>query len=120
MTDQVDNTHNPTPATEPLALRLSEGLGPLSEATRTLAVLTGKRHWYWSNEYGAHGEGVYSAGEATVYALREVRRAVAAESERCCRLIAVQMDSEEVARRTILAIRAGDDFHGVDDPVLRV
>jgi hypothetical protein len=28
MTDQVDNTHNPTPVTEPLALRLSEGLGP--------------------------------------------------------------------------------------------
>lgn len=28
MTDQIDNTHNPTLATEPLALRLSEGLGP--------------------------------------------------------------------------------------------
>ncbi len=27
MTDQDSNTHNPTPATEPLALRLSEGLG---------------------------------------------------------------------------------------------
>ena len=28
MTDQVTDAHNPTPATEPLALRLSEGLGP--------------------------------------------------------------------------------------------
>lgn len=28
MTDQDDNTHSPTLATEPLALRLSEGLGP--------------------------------------------------------------------------------------------
>jgi hypothetical protein len=27
MTDQTDNTHNTPPATEPLALRLSEGLG---------------------------------------------------------------------------------------------
>ena len=27
MTDQANNTHNPTPAAEPLALRLSEGLG---------------------------------------------------------------------------------------------
>ncbi len=27
MTDQVTGTHSPTPATEPLALRLSEGLG---------------------------------------------------------------------------------------------
>lgn len=27
MTDQVDNTHDPGPAAEPLALRLSEGLG---------------------------------------------------------------------------------------------
>ena len=28
MTDQDRNTHNPTPADQPLALRLSEGLGP--------------------------------------------------------------------------------------------
>jgi len=27
MTDQSDNTHSPTPAAEPLALRLSGGLG---------------------------------------------------------------------------------------------
>ena len=27
MTDQADNTHTPAPAAEPLALRLSEGLG---------------------------------------------------------------------------------------------
>lgn len=27
MIDQADNTHSPTPATEPLALRLSDGLG---------------------------------------------------------------------------------------------
>jgi hypothetical protein len=32
MTDQADNTHDPTPATEPLALRLSEGLGPTLRA----------------------------------------------------------------------------------------
>lgn len=37
MTDQVDNTHNPTPATEPLALRLSEGLGPVVEVRGMLA-----------------------------------------------------------------------------------
>jgi hypothetical protein len=30
MTDQVDNTHSTTPAAEPLALRLSEGLGAWS------------------------------------------------------------------------------------------
>ena len=35
MTDQDRNTHNPVPATEPLALRLSEGLGPLDQ-TRAL------------------------------------------------------------------------------------
>ena len=29
MTTKDTDTHNPTPATEPLALRLSEGLGPL-------------------------------------------------------------------------------------------
>ena len=28
MTDQVTDTHSSPPATEPLALRLSEGLGP--------------------------------------------------------------------------------------------
>jgi len=31
MTDQDTDTHGPTPATEPLALRLSEGLGPNAE-----------------------------------------------------------------------------------------
>ena len=31
MTDQSDNTHNPTPAAEPLALRLSGGLGGSAE-----------------------------------------------------------------------------------------
>jgi len=47
--------------------------------------------------------------------------AVAAERERCCRIVAVQRDDDryDVARRTILAIRAGDDFHDVDDDVLR-
>ena len=44
--------------------------------------------------------------------------AVAAERERCCRVVVVQRDDRlwEVARRTILAIRAGDDYVGdVDD-----
>lgn len=31
MTDQVTDTHNTPPATEPAALRLSEGLGPTAE-----------------------------------------------------------------------------------------
>jgi hypothetical protein len=46
---------------------------------------------------------------------------VAAERERCCRIVAVQRDDDryDVARRTILAIRAGDDFFYVDDDVLR-
>ena len=47
-----------------------------------------------------------------------LRAAVAAERERCCRVVVVQRDDRmwEVARRTILAIRAGDDYFGdVDD-----
>ena len=44
---------------------------------------------------------------------------VAAERDRCCRVVAVQRDDDLDARRTILAIRAGDDYHDVDDDVLR-
>ena len=42
----------------------------------------------------------------------------AAERERCCRVVVVQRDDRlwDVARRTILAIRAGDDYFGdIDD-----
>ena len=53
-------------------------LSPLPEATRTLAVVAGKRHWFYTHEYGAHGEGVYSAGQVVAYTLAEVQRAVAA------------------------------------------
>lgn len=40
--------------------------------------------------------------------------AVAAERARCCRVVVVQCDDArlDVARRTILAIREGDDYHG--------
>jgi hypothetical protein len=51
---------------------------------------------------------------ARAYAEQEL----AAERERCCRVVVVQRDDRmwEVARRTILAIRAGDDYVGdVDD-----
>lgn len=46
--------------------------------------------------------------------LPAIDAAVAAERERCCRVVVVQCDDArlEVARRTILAIRAGDDYHG--------
>ena len=46
------------------------------------------------------------------------RACMDAERERCCRVVVVQRDDRlwEVARRTILAIRAGDDYVGdVDD-----
>ncbi len=45
MTDQVTDTHNPVPATEPLALRLSEGLGPLSPERATVAALRKCAEW---------------------------------------------------------------------------
>lgn len=58
MTSETDNTHNPKPATEPLALRLSEGLGawvptaqrlPEEETTVLLmrkgAIVIGERRW---------------------------------------------------------------------------
>ena len=45
MTDQVDNTHRPTPATEPLAIRLSEGLGGTATAADELKAAV-------SNAYG--------------------------------------------------------------------
>jgi hypothetical protein len=50
---------------------------------------------------------------------REIELEVDAERERCCRLVAVQSadDGAHVAKRTILAIRAGDDFLGADADV---
>lgn len=56
--------------------------------------------------------------EAAADEIERLRAAVAAERERCCRVVVVQRDDRmwEVARRTILAIRAGDDYFGdVDD-----
>ena len=51
---------------------------------------------------------------ARLYSEAELDAAVAAERERCCRVVVVQCDDArlDVARRTILAIRAGDDYHG--------
>jgi hypothetical protein len=50
---------------------------------------------------------------------REIELEVGAERERCCRLVAVQSadDGSHVAKRTILAIRAGDDFLDADADV---
>ena len=54
MSDQVTDTHSPTPATEPLALRLSEGLGlaPERAGQPRLMTVTPEQadnmhgHWY--------------------------------------------------------------------------
>lgn len=63
----------------------------------------------------------YLRGVHLLYDQAAIDAAVAAERERCCRVVAVQRDDDryDVARRTILAICAGDDFHAVDDDVLR-
>jgi hypothetical protein len=71
---------------------------------------------YWQ----AHGTptGAVLALKAAVDEIERLRAAVAAERERCCRVVVVQRDDRmwDVARRTILAIRAGDDYVGdVDD-----
>ena len=54
MTDQVDNAYGPVHVTEPLALRLSEGLGQLVEAAGMVNYLN---HGAASNVYseGCHG-----------------------------------------------------------------
>lgn len=61
-----------------------------------------------------HGEQYVRLADAEA----EIDARVAAERERCCRVVVVQRDDRlwEVAHRTILAIRAGDDYVGdVDD-----
>jgi hypothetical protein len=70
-----------------------ENLGPLPDATRTLAVRAGNRHWFYTHEHDAHGEGVYSAGQVVAYTLAEVQRAVAAERERCAALVQANADA---------------------------
>jgi hypothetical protein len=109
MTDKLPDTHSHSPATEPLALRLSEGLGAWVFA------------WF-ARRY--EDLGVFDDGPEALTleaACQLVADAQAAERERCCRIVAVQRDDDryDVARRTILAIRAGHDFHDVDDDVLR-
>ena len=98
--------HQETP---PSKVASNDQLGQLPEPhlhAQALAVMNAG----W--ERGGH---VYSADQMRAYAAA----AVAVERERCCRVVAVQRDDDLDARRTILAIRAGDDFHNVDDDVLR-
>ena len=45
MTDKATNTHNPAPATEPLALRLSEGLGPTPTLVERLRLERRATRW---------------------------------------------------------------------------
>lgn len=91
----------------PTQFGLSEGLGPLPQDTlrqQSFTILSRLQ-----------------SGTENVVRLDTALAAVAAERERCCRVVAVQRDDDryDLARRTILAIRAGDDFYGIDDDVLR-
>jgi len=74
---------------------------------------------YFLLRNGPNFDGAIGNVEAALWAAFAAVQA--AERERCCRIVAVQRDDDryDVARRTILAIRAGDDFHDVDDDVLR-
>ena len=84
MTTKDSNTHNPTPADQPLALRLSEGLGPLVEAAGMVNLLN-------------HGSGscVYSEGcnGVTQEHLERFAELVRAdERERICTAIKAEDD----------------------------
>lgn len=72
MTDQADNPHSSSPAAEPLALRLSAGLGPLPEETlRQQAFVILSR---------------LQSGTEDVVRLDTALAALAAERERCAKV----------------------------------
>lgn len=82
MTDQADNTHNPTPANEPLALRLSEGLGPLPE-------YADKFRPRWFGDVGG-----FTGAQMRLYALD----AVAAERARWAKMLHERLDDTVVIK----------------------
>jgi hypothetical protein len=109
MTDQANADHGATPA----ALRFNDQLGPLRDALDGLA--------FAAFQAGAAGEPLLTdcedVAEWIAHTMEQADAMLAAERERCCRVVAVQRDDDryEVALRTIRAIRAGDDFFGLGD-----
>ena len=75
MTTELPDTHNTTPATEPLALKLNEGLGPLPERDDL--------GWHALNYRTAHTPHAEAMWQEL---LACVERRVTAERERCARI----------------------------------
>lgn len=85
MTTKDTDTHSPSPATEPLALRLSEGLGPLPEYAHEF-----RPRWFGD-------DGGFTGAQMRLYALD----AVAAERARWTEAVMAELDGNGQAHAIV-------------------